>query len=170
MLALVGNQVASILLAFVSTREYTNPVSPEQTLGEFLRALRGDRWSLREIERRTDGVVSNAYLSQLEQGMRLEPGPKDLPALANVYEVPVQLLFEKAGYTDSPPLSEIDVAFRQIVADPTFQFGTRFKGELNEDSKRVIIELYEKATGKTLLKEELASGAEGGQDSPSAQS
>ena len=107
--------------------------------------------SLRDVERATDNVVSNAYLSQLERGTRSEPGPKYLTALAKFYEVPVQLLFEKAGYTDAPPPSEVDVAFQQVRADQTFQFGTRLPGDLDEGSKRVIIELYEKVTKKKLL-------------------
>lgn len=123
-----------------------------QSLGRYLLELREAKGlSLRDVEKATDGFVSNAYLSQLEQGKRREPGPRYLTALAKVYGVPVQRLFEKAGYTDEPPPSEVDVAFRQVLADPTFQFGTRFHGKLDESSKRVIIELYERATGKTLL-------------------
>ena len=146
------------MLATVSSRTYTTTVPPEQTLGEFLRDLRGEKWSLRDVERLTEGVVSNAYLSQLEQGKRLEPGPRYLAALAKAYEVPVQTLFEKAGYADEPPPSEVDIAFKQVLADPTFQFGTRFHGELDESSKRVIIELYERATKKKLLKDEEIRG------------
>ena len=143
-------------------------MSPAQELARCLRQLREEReLSLRDVERATDRVVSNAYLSQLEQGTRSEPGPRYLTALAKVYEVPVQMLFEKAGYADAPPPSEVDVAFQQVLADRTFQFGTRFRGELDEGSRRVIIELYERATGKKLLKDELALPAEAGQDRPS---
>jgi transcriptional regulator with XRE-family HTH domain len=124
-------------------------------LAKLLRELRTDKgMTLRDVERATNGVVSNAYLWQLEQGTRLEPGPKYLTALAKVYGVPVQTLFEKAGYTDAPTPSEVDVAFQQVLADQTFQFGTRFHGKnLDESSKRVIIELYEKATKKKLLQD-----------------
>lgn len=128
-------------------------MSPAQELGRYLRELREAKdMSLRDVERATNEVVSNAYLSQLEQGKRLEPGPKYLAALARVYEVPVQLLFEKAGYADAPPPSEIEVAFQQVLADRKFQFGTRLPGDLDESSKRVIIELYEKVTKKKLLR------------------
>lgn len=135
-------------LAFSSTLGGMSP----QALGQYLRELRGDRrLSLRDVERATGGVVSNAYLSQLEQGKRLEPGPKYLAALARVYDVPVQLLFEKAGYADAPTPSDVDVAFEQVRADSEFKFGTRLAGELDESAKRVIIELYERVTNKTLL-------------------
>jgi len=127
-------------------------MSPGRELGRYLRELREAKdMSLRDVERATNEVVSNAYLSQLEQGKRLEPGPKYLAALAKVYEVPVRLLFEKAGYADAPTPSEVDVAFEQVRADTEFKFGTRLAGELDESAKRVIIELYERVTKKTLL-------------------
>jgi transcriptional regulator with XRE-family HTH domain len=125
------------------------------SLGQTLRNLRQrSGLSLRDVERATDGFVSNMYLSQLETGRRMEPNPRYLVALAKVYGVSSHYLFEKAGYVDEPPASAIDIAFKQVEADPEFQFGTRFKGKLDDASKRVIIELYEKATGKTLLKDE----------------
>jgi transcriptional regulator with XRE-family HTH domain len=99
----------------------------------------------------TNGVVSNVYLSQLENGHRSDPHPRVLVALAKVYGIPWQMMMEKAGFVDSPAPTEIDVAFDQVLADPTFHFGTRFKGELDEEGKRLIIELYERATGKKLL-------------------
>lgn len=83
--------------------------------------------------------------------MRRDPHPRVLVALAHVYEVPVSLLFEKAGYVDSPQPSDVDVAYKQVLADPSFKFGTRMKGEPDEAAKRIIIELYERATGKKLL-------------------
>ena len=128
-------------------------MSPEQKLGEFLRELRvAKQMSLRDVEKATDGVVSNAYLSQMERGKRLEPVPRYLAALARVYGVPVQIMFEKAGYADEPTPSEIDIAFDQVLADKQFQFGTRLPGDLDERSKRVIIELYERVTKKKLLR------------------
>ena len=123
-----------------------------EQLGPFLRELRERLGlTLREVESMTDGLISNAYLSQLENGQRTGPNPRILVALAAVYGVPATLLFEKAEYIGEPPRSSIDVAFEQVRADPTFQFGTRFQGDLDQESKRVIIELYEQATKKTLL-------------------
>lgn len=124
-------------------------------LSAYLRELRlGSGLTLRAVEEATGGVVSNAYLSQLEQGQRKSPNPRFLIALARAYGVPSAVLFEKAGYVDEPTRSEIDTAFEQVRADPKFQFGTRFKGDLDEESKRVIINLYEQATGKRLLDED----------------
>lgn len=124
-------------------------------LARTLRELRAQQGlTLREVEERTGREVSNVYLSQLENGRRKDPGPRVLMALARVYQVPVTYLFEKAGYLETPAPSDVDIAFEQVLADPTFQFGTRFHGELDQESKRVIVELYERATGKKLLSAE----------------
>lgn len=124
-------------------------------LGELLRELRRKSGlTLREVERATGGRVSNVYLSQLENDKRSQPNPRFLVALAQVYGVPSAHLFEKAGYVDAPEPSAVDVAFRQVLADPTFHFGTRFDGEPDDAVKRFIIELYERATGKRLLNDE----------------
>jgi transcriptional regulator with XRE-family HTH domain len=121
-------------------------------LAQILRRLRREQGlSLRQVQEQTGNAVSNVYLSQLETGKRRDPNPRVLVALASVYGVPSRLLFEKAGYVAGPGASAVEVAFQQVLADPTFQFGTRFHGDLDEESKRVIIELYERATRKKLL-------------------
>ena len=117
-----------------------------------MRALReGAGLTLREVEERTKGRVSNGYLSQLETGLRPTPNPRILTALAQAYEVPVRTLFEAAGYTDAPTPSEIDRAYRQVLADPEFHFGTRKAGPLSDEAKRMFVELYERVTKKRLL-------------------
>jgi transcriptional regulator with XRE-family HTH domain len=71
--------------------------APEQTLGEYLRNLRSARkMSLRDVEEGSG--VSNAYLSQLEQGKITKPSPHFLHKLAGCYLVPYETLMEKAGY------------------------------------------------------------------------
>jgi transcriptional regulator with XRE-family HTH domain len=54
--------------------------------------------SLREVEEATGKAVSNAYLSQLENGKIKKPSPRVLHSLAEVYVVPYEALMEKAGY------------------------------------------------------------------------
>ena len=54
--------------------------------------------SLRHVEEATDKAVSNAYLSQLENGKIKKPSPNVLHSLAEVYVVPYEALMEKAGY------------------------------------------------------------------------
>jgi transcriptional regulator with XRE-family HTH domain len=126
-----------------------NKKTPLAQLLSDLRAQSG--LSLRQVERETNDEVSNVYLSQLEHGVRTDPNPRILIALAKVYERPVSELFEAAGYIDAPQPTAVDRAFEQVVADKAFRFGTRFKGELDQASKQAIVELYEAATGKKLL-------------------
>ena len=68
-------------------------------LGSLLADLRtAKRLSLREVEEATGKAVSNAYLSQLENGKIRKPSPNVLHSLAQVYAVPHEALMEKAGY------------------------------------------------------------------------
>lgn len=129
-------------------------MSEENTidLPQLLRKLRDQSgMTLRQVEEASKRRVSNAYLSQLEQGRRPSPNPRILTALAQVYRVPVKDLFEAAGYVDAPEPSEIDRAYAMVLADESFSFGTRAPGELSQDAKRMFIELYERAAGKQLL-------------------
>jgi transcriptional regulator with XRE-family HTH domain len=68
-------------------------------LGAVLADLRTAKGlSLRKVEEATDKAVSNAYLSQLENGKIKKPSPNVLHSLAEVYVVPYEALMEKAGY------------------------------------------------------------------------
>ena len=68
-------------------------------LGPLLADLRkAKRLSLREVEEATGRAVSNAYLSQLENGKIAKPSPNVLHDLADAYGVPYESLMEKAGY------------------------------------------------------------------------
>ena len=126
----------------------------EETIGEMLKRLRGDT-SLRAVQRLSG--VSNAYLSQVEKGIR-QPGPRLLRKLAVLYGVGVQQLFRKAGYLDrvgeepeGDEPAEVERAYRYVLADPVFRVGTRPRGPLSMESKRFIVELYERYSGKRLL-------------------
>lgn len=67
------------------------------TLGEELKALRNQKGlSLRQVEEKAK--VTNGYLSLLENGKVKQPSPDVLHKLAKAYEVPYELLMEKAGY------------------------------------------------------------------------
>ena len=68
-------------------------------LGAVLADLRTAKGlSLREVEEATGKAVSNAYLSQLENGRIQKPSPNVLHSLAEVYVVPYETLMERAGY------------------------------------------------------------------------
>lgn len=125
----------------------------DETIGQMLKRLRGDT-SLRGVQRISG--ISNAYLSQIEKDLR-HPGPKVLKRLAALYGVGVQDLFKKAGYLEEGEEPEVDEtaeverAYQYVLADPVFRVGTRPRGPLSIESKRFIVELYERYSGKRLL-------------------
>ena len=129
----------------------------DENIGQMLKRLRGDT-SLRGVQRLSG--ISNAYLSQIEKGIR-HPGPKLLRRLAALYGVGVHELLRKAGYLDrggeegeEPEVdetAEVERAYQYVLADPVFRVGTRPRGPLSIDSKRFIVELYERYSGKRLL-------------------
>lgn len=126
----------------------------DEDIGQMLKRLRGDI-SLRGVQRLTG--ISNAYLSQIEKGQR-QPGPKVLRRLAVQYGVGLQELLRKAGYLDTggaepeaDEATEVERAYDYVLSDPVFRVGTRPRGPLSMESKRFIVELYERYTGKRLL-------------------
>jgi HTH-type transcriptional regulator, competence development regulator len=69
------------------------------TLGQYLASIREDRkLSQREVEKRTNKVVSNGYLSQIETDQIKKPSPNILNALAELYEISYEDLMERAGF------------------------------------------------------------------------
>lgn len=76
-----------------------NPPPPGEHLGIYLRSARlKKKLSLRAVEEATEGDVSNAYLSQLENGKIAKPSPHILYSLSNALEVPYEGLMQRAGY------------------------------------------------------------------------
>jgi len=67
--------------------------------GKYLKQLREDKGlSLRDVEEKTKNQVSNAYLSQVENGKISQPSPSILHALSTVYDDPYEKLMIEAGY------------------------------------------------------------------------
>jgi transcriptional regulator with XRE-family HTH domain len=80
-------------------RKPSRVVGSKNELGALLADLRVAKgFSLRQVEETTDKALSNAYLSQLENGKIQKPSPNVLHALSEVYAVPYEALMEKAGY------------------------------------------------------------------------
>ncbi len=83
----------------MTTKKTSAGASKEQSLGEFLRTIRMSiPMTLREAEEASG--VSNAYLSQLEQGKIAKPSPPFLHKLATAYKVSYEALMERAGYVE----------------------------------------------------------------------
>ena len=80
-------------------RKRSEFVGHPSELGVLLADLRlAKGLSLREVEEASGKAVSNAYLSQLENGKIRKPSPNVLHSLSGVYAVPYEALMEKAGY------------------------------------------------------------------------
>ena len=84
--------------------------------------------------------------------------PGSSGGLAALYGVGVHGLLQKAGYLESEgeePLAdeatEVERAYAYVLSDPVFRVGTRPRGPLSIESKRFIVELYERYSGKRLL-------------------
>lgn len=79
------------------------------TLGTYLSTVRaGARLSLRDVERQTGGLVSNAYLSQIENGRARKPSLDILLSLGAVYGINWLILAHLAGHP--PPYADADGA------------------------------------------------------------
>jgi HTH-type transcriptional regulator, competence development regulator len=96
-------------------RKRSQFVGHPSELGAVLGDLRTAKgFSLREVEEATGKAVSNAYLSQLENGRIQKPSPNVLHSLAEVYTVPYETLMEKAGYL--LPSEDSGVRRRRLAA------------------------------------------------------
>ena len=70
-----------------------------ESFGAYLKSLRtGAELSLRDVEEATNKDVSNAYLSQLENGKISKPSPNILHSLATVYGADYTKIMRRAGY------------------------------------------------------------------------
>jgi HTH-type transcriptional regulator, competence development regulator len=95
--------------------ERSKRVRRPNELGALLADLRVAKGlSLRGVEEATGKTVSNAYLSQLENGRIRRPSPSVLHGLAQVYAVPYETLMERAGYL--PPAESRTAGRRRRLA------------------------------------------------------
>jgi len=127
----------------------------DNKFGNYMRKLRKEKGlTLKQVEQAAD--VSNAYLSQIERGVRNPPHPDILKRLAKAYEVTHRELLIAAGYLEDPEeqvkQEKIEKAFQHVTSDPHFKHGTRLRdGHLSLEAKRFIVEMYEKMANRKLL-------------------
>lgn len=128
-----------------------------ETFGSYMRRLRKSRGlTLKQVE--TQAKVSNAYISQIERGLRRPPHPEILKRLAKTYDVELREMLIMAGYLEEDSAERakrrnLEKAFEHVQSDPTFKHGTRLKGtHISLETKRFIVEMYEKLTHRNLLK------------------
>jgi transcriptional regulator with XRE-family HTH domain len=128
-----------------------------ESFGSYMRRLRKSKGlTLKQVE--SQAKVSNAYISQIERGLRNPPHPDILKRLAKAYDVPHRDLLVVAGYLEEDSAEtakrrQVEEAFEHVRTDPTFKQGTRLKGtHVSLETKRFIVEMYEKLTQRKLLK------------------
>jgi HTH-type transcriptional regulator, competence development regulator len=63
------------------------------SVGQYLASIR-----LRQVEEATNKLVSNAYLSQIENDKIQQPSPNVLHALSEIYGIDYGQLMERAGH------------------------------------------------------------------------
>jgi transcriptional regulator with XRE-family HTH domain len=96
-------------------------------LGKFLKDVRESRsMTLRDVEKVTDGKISNGYLSQLENGGIAKPSAIVLHRLSAAYAVDYGTLMERAGF-----ISESEA--------PTNRVATSVFGELTSDEEDELL-------------------------------
>jgi len=132
-------------------------VGAMENFGSYMRRLRKARGlTLKQVE--SQAKVSNAYISQIERCLRRPPHPDILKRLAKVYDVEHRDLLIAAGYLEEDSAEtakrrQIEEAYEHVRTDPTFKQGTRLKGtHVSLETKRFIVEMYEKLTHRNLLK------------------
>jgi len=79
------------------------------------RARLAAKLSLRAVEKRTG--ISNAYLSQLENGKTSNPSPPILAKLARAYEMSYPDLLIAAGYLESPSNKGLSRRITMLASD-----------------------------------------------------
>ena len=89
----------------------------DESFGAHLARLRNATGlSLRQVEDASDGEISNAYLSQLENNKITKPSPNILHTLADVYKTSYEDLMKRAGYITS----DADASGRRQARAATF--------------------------------------------------
>lgn len=88
--------------------------NPDRLAGFLAASRRKLQLSLRSVERETG--ISNAYLSQLENGKIKTPAPQVLHKLAGQYRVPYALLMTLAGYPVEEPSGDTNAPSSRLAA------------------------------------------------------
>jgi transcriptional regulator with XRE-family HTH domain len=107
-----------------------NNVDPDMGIGEFIRRQRElGQMSVRQLADLCG--VSNAYLSQIERGLRT-PSSMILQSLAKGLRLSAETLYAQAGILD-PKGSEDGGVVRAIMEDP----------KLSSRQREILIEMYQ---------------------------
>ena len=68
-------------------------------IGEYIKNSRKEKdMTQRDLAAATN--ISNAEISRIESGIRISPAPEALKSIAAALHIPVEILFEKAGFIE----------------------------------------------------------------------
>ena len=123
-------------------------------IGDILRRLRGEA-TLREVHRQTG--IPGAVISQFETGTRI-PNVEIVRKLAACYGVRTTDILRPAGILDDDhmdPYAErknhLEHSYQYVLADPRFRALPKPAEPVPPETKRFLVNVYERLTGKTLL-------------------
>ena len=123
-------------------------------IGEILRQLRGEL-TLREVHQHTGIPV--AVLSQFETGTRI-PNVKVVQRLAVCYRVAMTDILKPTGILDDDHLdpdaervNHLEHSYHYVLADPRFRTLPKPTDPVPPETKRFLVNVYERLTGKKLL-------------------
>lgn len=87
-------------------------------IGEYIRNRRNElKLSQRDLAIKSN--ISNAEISRIESGMRKQPSPETLKAIAAVLNSNINDLYEAAGYLENPTDSSFDESKYFYIGDLT---------------------------------------------------
>jgi transcriptional regulator with XRE-family HTH domain len=95
--------------------EHVAPEAVTRHVGEVLamkRAIEG--WSLRDVERRSNGRLKSGYLSQLESG-KVSPAVSTLYVAATAYGLGLTDLLDRAGLTSTDQGSDLSPTANRML-------------------------------------------------------
>ena len=120
----------------------------EISLGEYLRSIREDRvFTLRGVEEATEKQVSNAYLSQIENGKIKKPSPNILLVLADLYGIDFEGLMRRAGHLTPPRRSSSEARHGRVATFAEHDLTPEEESELMKYLR--FLRSREKTGGKT---------------------
>lgn len=109
-------------------------IMKNRDLSEVLRELRSAKGlSLRQVEKKTG--ISNAYLSQLENGKIEKPSPHILHKLAEIYDTSYEDIMKLAGYLQK---REGEKVRDHVMSDVAFSAMQDLSPEEKEEILRFI--------------------------------
>lgn len=117
------------------------------TVWEYLRSIRKARgYTMRQVVETVQEAIrkntlekqsniSRGYLSQLEAGRYANLSPYKLKAIAHVYNIPYELLMNKAGY--------LDETSNKVKEDATFTLMLKEVSGMTRKEKQTVLEYIE---------------------------